>query len=1135
VLGLAVVATLAALHLGQPGEAFAQSDTPSDIRKGAPPVVLILLDTSGSMESTDEEALYPCCVPRGAGSVYNEACLTDRDCSFAGQSCIGGLCAPRQCPNFLWSSSPSQILASGYRFEKTRAIQAKEVLTGRWDSYWCEEVDRDSGPGSDPFALDNAYPVPHFEPRGAQRYNESGLIFLNRDVVRFGYFPFDSAEAGGDTWSYSTPIETAAWNLGVRDLVNIHDANRLAGGSISVGDMSDAEEGRLIASTIEQSIAEFIPFEATPIAAMLSDVNHYLSVNDDITTDTFASCRPKEVILVTDGAPTFDECAICTPPDCPSRCDAQYPYKTSLEEVAELMNAHPDARVHVIGFNVSASDQASCLGVAQAVALQPAVGAVPNVACIHQLAMLGQTDADPSDPNVAAYIADGQLGLTKELTKVLNGIVDGISARTATRATTRVAFRDTKAGQYRFSAAFSLDNDHHLWKGLLERATFSCGGIQGDVVDFADALNARDPSTRQIYTAIRDPRAARPVERNYYTEGGRRLLKFNTSNLAARIPNLNQADLNQMFRADTLPGVDFATIQAVVDGSDPDRTDRKLGGVFHASPVIVGGPELNIEVPGYQRFAAAVNPLEAPRKTAIAQGSKDGLLHYFDGESDDGNELWAFLPEELHGKLYLQKATHIYGVDAAPVVRDVRMYRGAANAPDGYVDPVSGVDAVSFNDIWNTVLVGGLRAGGRAYYALDVSVPETPRHLWELNPSTEARKLDNAIGSDDPFRNYPGLDFAIREPMIGLSYGDAGLGTVVTKEGVDLIEKGIAILPGGLPSDPANPGNEGRAIYVIELATGKIIRRFTHFTHFANDGARRIDAPVTGSVAVYNDFPGSFLTRAFVGDAKGRVLRIDLRDSNPSNWFVDIFHDSGTNRPIFIKPSAATGPSDEIVMLYGTGDTDHLEVRDEQNVVFSLSEKIGYNANGTIDNDNITATVNWKLTLDRGEKLTGEPIIFDRVAYFPTFMPDKSDVCSFGRGRIYAVDYVGDDPASEDDVISQFTADDVANNASAVVTLDASAQRYVELEPNSVIFGLEIASRPSCTPDTPDNLDSDSAAASRVDPANSTNDLELIVQTGRSQSTTAPPGNASKINQVSFKLDRPPTAAFATSWAQVLN
>ncbi len=88
------------------------------------------------------------------------------------------------------------------------------------------------------------------------------------------------------------------------------------------------------------------------------------------------------------------------------------------------------------------------------------------------------------------------------------------------------------------------------------------------------------------------------------------------------------------------------------------------------------------------------------------------MLHAFN--ADTGEEMWAYIPRRLlptcgssPTRAYATK--HQYFVDGSPSSMDVW---------DG--------------SNWRTILVGGLNAGGRGYYALDMTVPGAPKALWEI-------------------------------------------------------------------------------------------------------------------------------------------------------------------------------------------------------------------------------------------------------------------------------------------------------------------------------------------------------------------------------------------------------------------
>jgi type IV pilus assembly protein PilY1 len=82
----------------------------------------------------------------------------------------------------------------------------------------------------------------------------------------------------------------------------------------------------------------------------------------------------------------------------------------------------------------------------------------------------------------------------------------------------------------------------------------------------------------------------------------------------------------------------------------------------------------------------------------------------------------AFIPKSLLTTLKSMKSAHTYYVDATPRVADV------------WFDD-NGDHKKTANE-WRTILVCGLRQGGKSYFALDVTDTLNPKYLWEFpNPS----------------------------------------------------------------------------------------------------------------------------------------------------------------------------------------------------------------------------------------------------------------------------------------------------------------------------------------------------------------------------------------------------------------
>lgn len=214
----------------------------------------------------------------------------------------------------------------------------------------------------------------------------------------------------------------------------------------------------------------------------------------------------------------------------------------------------------------------------------------------------------------------------------------------------------------------------------------------------------------------------------------------------------------------------------------------RLGDIVNSTPVAIAVPPDNYGLiysdQSYQEFYN-YHTTRADRETVVYVGANDGMLHAFSSWQYDsvakqfvkpsgaglteeiGTELWAYVPRALlpHLKwLANPDYSHVYYVDLKPKVIDAKIFYNTLG------DPASGViDATYHKNGWGTVLIGGLRLGGKSisvtddfdynagtadttktfitsYFAIDISNPRVPNLIWE--------------------RTYSGMNFNVAEPAV---------------------------------------------------------------------------------------------------------------------------------------------------------------------------------------------------------------------------------------------------------------------------------------------------------------------------------------------------------------------------------
>ena len=421
----------------------------------------------------------------------------------------------------------------------------------------------------------------------------------------------------------------------------------------------------------------------------------------------------------------------------------------------------------------------------------------------------------------------------------------------------------------------------------------------------------------------------------------------------------------------------------------------------------------------------------------IAVASNDGMLHMLrnktTGGAESGEEIWAFMPKtSLPAQKTLRDnataASHPYTVDGAPVA-----YIADVNA-NGTIDAGEKV-----------YLYVGLRRGGKKYYALDVSNPESPRLMWTLTKSGD----------------FSELGYTFSNPRVGLlDWGSGKKPVIMFAGGYDMNKDSRS----GVGTDDT----EGNAIYVVDAETGNLVWKAVGgaggssskvFKH-----SRLVDSiPSTLTVA---DTDGDDLTdRIIVGDTGGNVWRADLKGTSTADWKLTLLasvgrHSAGasgtaSDRRFFHRPDLVLATDDSgnfDAVLMGTGDrADPLDgggtatnffymIKDRNTAPGSGADDVYDHSDfGDVTSNCLqegSCIVNldsgWRLQMeDSGEKILATPLTVTGKVFFTSYLPkggSSATACSpsEGAGRLYALslqdgssvinyDTTDDDPGNPDE------------------------------------------------------------------------------------------------------------------------
>lgn len=486
-----------------------------------------------------------------------------------------------------------------------------------------------------------------------------------------------------------------------------------------------------------------------------------------------------------------------------------------------------------------------------------------------------------------------------------------------------------------------------------------------------------------------------------------------------------------------------------LDGSTTDTRPWLMGDPIHSRPLTIN---YGITQANYTQ--------NQPDVRVIVTGN-DGFVHMFQNlnntPAESGVENWAFTPRyalRILNRLMTNTAgapLHPYGVDSSPVA---------------YIDDSNDDGSLKAADGDKVYLYFGMRRGGRAYYALDISNPNVPKILWSIS---------------DADTNFAELGLTFSRPRVAkLSY-----------DGYTL--KPVLIFAGGYDTNKdtrstsmGTDDTRGNAIYIVDAETGALIWKAIKGTGSPSSTVYQHDQlndSIPSDVTAVDTDGNQSIDRIYVGDTGGTIWRADLAGTNRTAWKLQRFanvgrHHDGSNKrhdrrffhAISVAQTRDTAPYDAVVI--GSGDRpnpldksigsdtpenwlymfkdrkttsgDTLITLYNHDSVADLSDNCLQEVGATCTADQISklASAGWKIKMEQGdgEKILSRPLIVSGVIYFSSYLPpgsNESTLCGpdEGSGLNYAVSL---------------------HNATAVFNLDLSNATY---GPSGEVIELQIGDR----------------------------------------------------------------------------
>ncbi len=434
----------------------------------------------------------------------------------------------------------------------------------------------------------------------------------------------------------------------------------------------------------------------------------------------------------------------------------------------------------------------------------------------------------------------------------------------------------------------------------------------------------------------------------------------------------------------------------------------------------------------------------ANNKSIVFVATNEGFVHAIDTET--GEEQWAWIPQDLLKNLhkYYQNAplsNRPYGLDGA-----ITSWVGDSDR-DGVID--AGEQAI---------LYIGMRRGGNAYYALDVSDINNPKFMWKIDGGSETDDNDTTTADGDYSELGQTWSRPVRTRIVDGDPSDEDN------------TRDVIIFAGGYSTnqdqaasgDPAaelrSEDGVGATLFIADALTGEQLwRAETTMTGFED-----MKYSIPSDIATIDiDFDG-IVDQIYVGDMGGQVWRVDFNNTNAdlplerrvSGGRIGIFGTDkpGQSRRFYYPPSVSLIQANGIQQLaisIGSGWRAHpldAEVHDRFYSIRSIyvygppidtSGTLDYSAvrdDSTIESEgfaNITDDISpdpsdiirgWYMDVgagvdghtDRpGEKVLAKPLTINGNIIFTTYTPEF-DLCkpANGSSSAYVVNVLNGSPTN---------------------------------------------------------------------------------------------------------------------------
>lgn len=609
----------------------------------------------------------------------------------------------------------------------------------------------------------------------------------------------------------------------------------------------------------------------------------------------------------------------------------------------------------------------------------------------------------------------------QELNSAMEVILSDIRARVGTQASVAFNSAELSTKSALFLAQFSSDH----WAGDIVSYPLQSNGALAPLPNWsaAKSLDQQDFKTRNIFTSNQ--------------QNGIPFVWDSLSELQKRDLGFSLSDENQYSADKGKKVLDFIWGDRSEEGSEPENLRvraSRLGDIVHSTPVYVGSPEMrwpdfsknNLFGSSQYSYSSFKFGMASQRTPVIYSGANDGMLHGFYTQNNTstnsllGEEAIAYIPNALFdssgfttGMHYLadQRYQHKFYVDLTPIVSDVFIPR-----------------VVNRSASWRTLLIGGLRSGGKGLFALDVT---DPNEFAKSDLSNELVLWEFTDNDDDDLGYVFGPGTIAMMPngrwalIVGNGYNNSGSGEA---------KLFILFLDGGLD------GSWTENIDYIKISTG--VGNIGNPNGLSMPRVVDINGDAVADLVYAGDLQGNLW--AFdvssvspVGGTASQGWRVKYSNNGSPQPLVSVSDSNNTQQPITSPPvvllnnKVVTTENNEpnVFVLFGTGrfiETDDIANNLSVQAYYGVWDKgdSGLNrsnleARNLVRNSQLRTitgdAVNWSRShgwyfdllnngVNEGERVVSESSIRGKVLFFNTMIPEEATCSENGSGWLMSLD-----------------------------------------------------------------------------------------------------------------------------------